>query len=317
MKILFTNVGRRTYLVEYAVSLIKELNIEVFVSDTSYQVPGMWVSDQVRQIITPRVSDGPDDYICKLLNICCSHDIDLVIPLMDYELEVLSKHRDAFARESIVVACSDFNFIKSCLTKSSYKTVFSNLSSYFPKLWMEKEKVISNKPMFIMKPDSGSGSVGLKTLNTSASQLESVPDGMVVQELVAGQEYGMDIFNDLNGEFLHSCCRKKLAMRAGETDRAEVIYDELFWHLAQKLSAEFKHVGNLDLDFIQTESGDIYIIDLNPRFGGGYPFTHMAGFDYLKGLIKLSQGETVHYDRHGKNLIGMKGIKLFEMQLGS
>ena len=113
MKVLFTNVGRRTYLVEYAVSLRKEFNIEVFVSDTSYQVPGMWVSEEVRKILTPRVSDDPDNYVRNLLSQCCSHGIELIIPLMDYELEVLSKHKDEFARKNIVVACSDFSFIKS------------------------------------------------------------------------------------------------------------------------------------------------------------------------------------------------------------
>ena len=61
---------------------------------------------------------------------------------------------------------------------------------------------------------------------------------------------------------------KKISMRSGETDKAEVIYDRRFNELAQKISAVFKHIGNLDVDFIIDNFNDIYFIDFNPRFGG-------------------------------------------------
>ena len=96
----------------------------------------------------------------------------------------------------------------------------------------------------------------------------------------------MDILNDLNGDFLHCCVRKKLLMRAGDTDKAEIVDSKKFLHLAKKISKTFKHIGILDIDFLMNKK-KIYILDLNPRIGGGYPFTHEFGYNYLEKIICL------------------------------
>ena len=97
----------------------------------------------------------------------------------------------------------------------------------------------------------------------------------------------MDILNDFDGNFLHCLARKKISMRAGDTDKAEIISSKKFSNLAKKISSKLKHVGNLDIDFLVNKK-KIYVIDLNPRFGGGYPFTHEYGYNYIKALIELS-----------------------------
>jgi len=76
-------------------------------------------------------------------------------------------------------------------------------------------------------------------------------------------------------------------MRSGETDKAEIIYKKKYEDLAKKISKKFRHIGNLDCDAILNKKGEVFFIDFNPRFGGGYPFTHMAGLNFIKLIINI------------------------------
>ena len=71
------------------------------------------------------------------------------------------------------------------------------------------------------------------------------------------------------------------------------------------------HIANLDCDMIE-EGENVYVIDLNPRFGGGYPATHLSGVNLLSILIKLLEGKDVEpeYDDYKENLLVMKDISL-------
>ena len=50
------------------------------------------------------------------------------------------------------------------------------------------------------------------------------------------------------------------------------------------------HIGNLDVDLFITEH-KIYLLEMNARLGGGYPFSHLAGIHFPKALIKWAEGE--------------------------
>ena len=82
--------------------------------------------------------------------------------------------------------------------------------------------------------------------------------------------------------------------------------------MAKKISRIFKHVGNLDIDFVEDINGEIYFIDFNPRFGGGYPLTHISGFNFLKAIIVLVIDKPVKFPKKKKNITLMKGISIFK-----
>ena len=106
-------------------------------------------------------------------------------------------------------------------------------------------------------------------------------------------EYGLDIFNDLTGEYIKTTVKRKLAMRSGETDIAKVTDDESLQAMGKMIGQNLCHIGNLDMDVILSgETG--YIIDMNARFGGGYPFTHSAGVNELEAIIRLCSGKKLN-----------------------
>ena len=114
---------------------------------------------------------------------------------------------------------------------------------------------------------------------------------LLIQEWQKGEEHALNVINDLEGAHVATLAMRKLGMRAGETDRAVTVADPRLASLGQRIGAALRHVGNLDVDIIV--AGDrSWILDLNPRFGGSYPFAHAAGANLPAALLALAQGLT-------------------------
>jgi carbamoyl-phosphate synthase large subunit len=113
---------------------------------------------------------------------------------------------------------------------------------------------------------------------------------VLIQERLRGQECGLDVINDLNGRYVTTFGRVKLAMRAGETDRAVTIKSGELERLGRALGTQLGHVGNLDCDVFLSD-GRGYVLEMNPRFGGGYPFSHGAGANLPAALLAWADGQ--------------------------
>ena len=55
-----------------------------------------------------------------------------------------------------------------------------------------------------------------------------------------------------------------------------------------------KHIGNLDVDIMQRADGTYCVLELNPCFGGGFPFSYEDGVNMPKAIIQWVKGEPVH-----------------------
>jgi carbamoyl-phosphate synthase large subunit len=117
------------------------------------------------------------------------------------------------------------------------------------------------------------------------------PDNSIlIQKRVCGEEYGLDVVNDLGGQYCCAFVKKKLSMRAGETDRAMTVRNERLEAIAETIARRLGHIGLLDCDVIANEDG-CYVLDLNPRFGGGYPFSHVAGANLPAAFLAWARRE--------------------------
>ena len=167
-------------------------------------------------------------------------------------------------------------------------------------------------PLF-MKPRWGSGSIGLETIDDrdeldmyyrlqmkkikkSILATASVGDEYImIQEKLTGKEYGLDVMNDLTGRCVGVSVKQKLAMRSGETDKAVTVDLPEVRRLGQVIGETLGHIGNLDVDIMQRANGDFCVLELNPRFGGGFPFSYEAGVNLPLAIIKWLKGEAVDY----------------------
>ena len=162
----------------------------------------------------------------------------------------------------------------------------------------------------IVKPRWGQGSIGLFKVATPSEltwafnlstvaarrfaaacpEIDAEEPQVIIQECIDGVEYGCDIVNDLEGRYRRSFVKRKMGMRAGETDAAESVDMPPIAAAAEKIGRWSRHLGCMDSDWIVGEDGTPYLIELNPRFGGGYPFTHLSGANVVKACVNWANG---------------------------
>jgi len=307
VNILLTNVGRRTYFVDFLLEINKKENIKIHLSDCDLRTPSFYHNKKCKTHITPKVKNNKSNYLSSLIKLVKTNKINLIIPLSDLDLEILSDNINKFQKLKCFIAISNSKVIKTCYDKIKLLSFCKKYQINYPKLFFNKNDI--RKFPIIKKEIKGSGSKGLKKIFSKKEMIGLNEKNFVFQELIKGNEYNVDIFNDLNGRYVSCCIKKKLLMRAGETDKCEVVDNSKIEKFSIKISKTLKHVGNLDCDIIM--NGDkINLIDLNPRFGGGYPFTHLSGLKYVSALIKMYKGKKYQLIKKPKKIIGMKSISL-------
>jgi carbamoyl-phosphate synthase large subunit len=267
------------------------------------------------KIQVPAVYDHK--YIDITLDICKKHKIDALLCLNDLELPILAENKAKFEALGVKVIVSDPEVIDICFDK--YKTAkwVASIDLNAPKTYVTlataKDALVKGEiafPLF-MKPRWGSGSIGLETIDDMGEldiyynilmkkikktilATASVGDEYImIQEKLTGNEFGLDVMNDFEGNNVAVSVKKKLAMRAGETDKAITVDLPEVREMGRKIGENLKHIGNLDVDIMQRANGDYCVLELNPRFGGGYPFSYEAGVNLPKAIIQWLKGEKV------------------------
>lgn len=108
----------------------------------------------------------------------------------------------------------------------------------------------------------------------------------MIQEFLDGQEIGADVYIDMiSGEAVSIFTKKKLKMRAGETDKAVSFKDARLFALIESFVNEAGFRGVIDIDIFET-GGQYRIGEVNPRFGGGYPHAYEAGCDFIEMILR-------------------------------
>ena len=112
----------------------------------------------------------------------------------------------------------------------------------------------------------------------------------MIQEFLNGQEIGADVYIDMiSGEVVSIFTKKKIKMRAGETDKAVSFKDKRLFALIETFVQEVGYRGQIDIDIFEID-GQYYISEVNPRFGGGYPHTYECGCDHMRLILNNLQG---------------------------
>ena len=307
---LLTSAGRRNYLVEYFQEALRGQG-KVFAADAKSSAPALQEADGV--FLVPPI--GHKHYLDALLEFCQQEQIGLLVPLNDLELPYLAAAKDRFAALGTTVVVSSPEIISRCFDKWETHRFLGGQGIYTPKTYLslrEAQDALERGELkfpLVLKPRWGSASIGLEfpqdmeelVLSFELSQrrlartaLATVGENdyaILIQEFIVGDEYGLDIVNDLSGRYVTTFVKQKLGMRAGETDSAVTVANEPLQGLGETLGRTLGHVGNLDCDVFLADEG-AWVIELNPRFGGGYPFSHVAGANLPAALLAWARGET-------------------------
>jgi carbamoyl-phosphate synthase large subunit len=312
MNILFTCAGRRTYLLKYFKENLTEGD-KIIATDMQLSAPALQVADVKLQV--PAVYDP--NYIDITLDICKKHKVNALISLNDLELPILANNKHLFEELGVKVIVSSIEVIDICFDK--YKTAqwIESIGLKSPKTYIRLEDAkkaletgVISFPLF-MKPRWGSGSIGLESIadmedldiyynilmkkikKTILATASIGNEYILIQEKLTGNEYGLDVMNDLDGNNVGVSVKQKLAMRSGETDKAITLDLLDVKQMGEQIGKELRHIGNLDVDIMQRANGDYCVLELNPRFGGGFPFSYEAGVNLPKAIIEWIKGNKV------------------------
>lgn len=316
MNVLLTCVGRRNYLVAYFKEALGRNGL-VFGADSNRYASALAECDA--SFVVPN-SNSPD-YIQFLVDICKSNGVDLLVSLNDLDLPVIARHTADFKAAGTFVAVSSPRVVDICFDKMKsaefLKSIGVGTLPSYTSIELAKSALERGEISFplVVKPRWGSGSImvecaeNMRQLENAFNYVrEKLPNTIlknvgefapisaaIIQPKVSFSEYGLDVVNDFNGKNVAVFAKRKIRMRAGETDIAETCSIPELSALGAKIGRELGHIGNLDCD-VFFDGKNAVVLEMNPRFGGGYPFTHLAGGNVPKAYLQWAGGRTASED---------------------
>ena len=315
MNLLLTSAGKAVCLLRYFKKAIEGSGY-LHAASNKERSPAFIYAD--KSIVTPNPYD--EEYIPFLLGYCTENHIEAMIPFADSDLMPLSRSKKLFEKIGVKVIVSDIETVSVCCDKwETYKFCLKN-NIRVPNTYLSVENALSDIKKsvisypLIVKPRWGYGSLYVLEADDGeelkiffnkihkcimSSELRHEPgatdDNVLIQEKLKGQEYGMDVINDLGSNYMNSIIKVKYSMRSGSTEFGEVVDNAELKKFGAFLSERIRHIGNLDVDLFM-EGDTPYLLEMNPRFGGGYFFSHMAGADLPLAIVRWLNNEPVAPD---------------------
>ncbi len=293
MNILILSAGTRNKVVQFFKEAVGE-DGKVVATDCSNLAPAVYDADVF--YLVPRIT--APGYIDRILEICAEEKIDGVFSLIDPELSLLARERERFLAVGTTPVVSPYDLVEICFDKYKMYQMLTELSIPTGRCYVDKEVFYEDLkagkisyPVFV-KPVKGSASININKV-TSDKEIEvlfDLYDDLMIQEFMDGQEYGADVYIDmLSGKCTSIFVKKKIKMRAGETDKSVSVKIPALFELLQKFVEKCGFCGMIDIDIFEI-NGTFYISEVNPRFGGGYPHAYACGVNMPKQVLNNLSG---------------------------
>ncbi|MCI9202687.1 MAG: ATP-grasp domain-containing protein [Lachnospiraceae bacterium] len=311
MNILILSAGTRNKVVEYFKENVGDKG-KVVATDCSNLAPAVYEADVF--YLVPRIT--APGYIEQILDICVKEKIDGVFSLIDPELSLLARERERFLAVGATPILSDYELVETCFDKYRMFELLTGMGIPTGQCYLSKEDFYRDRqkgridyPVFV-KPVRGSASLNINKVS-SDQELETLfhlYDDLMIQEFMDGQEYGADVYVDMiSGKCTSIFVKKKIKMRAGETDKSVSVKNPELFELIRKFVEKCGFCGMIDIDLFEID-GVFYISEVNPRFGGGYPHAYACGVNMpSQVLCNLSGRENpVRIGEYKENVCMMK-----------
>ena len=293
MNILILSAGTRNKVVQYFKKTVGNQG-RIIATDCSNLAPAVYEADAF--YLVPRIT--APDYLDQVLAICKKEKIDGVFSLIDPELSLLAKEKEKFFQIGTTPIISPYELVETCFDKYKMFELLQNMNIPTGMCYVDKQAFYADKehgkiqyPVFV-KPVKGSASLNINKV-TSDAELEvlfSSYDDLMIQEYMNGQEYGADVYIDMiSGKCTSVFIKKKIKMRAGETDKSVSVKIPALFELIQKFVEKCGFCGMIDIDIFEI-GGTFYVSEVNPRFGGGYPHAYECGVDMPQQVINNLAG---------------------------
>jgi carbamoyl-phosphate synthase large subunit len=293
INILILSAGTRNKVVQYFRKALEGRG-NVVATDMSELAPAIYEADSY--YIVPRMTDP--GYLEVILDICSKEEISGVLSLIDPELSLLAENVDRFQAVGTQVIGSSYELCERSLDKFQMYGWLVEHGYRCAKSYMDAEQFFADVdagaisyPVFV-KPARGSASIAISKVydKETVELLLAHDEGLMIQEFLDGQEIGADVYIDMiSGEIVSAFTKKKIKMRAGETDKAVSFKEDKLFELIERFVKEAGYRGQIDIDIFEI-GGEYFISEVNPRFGGGYPHAYECGCDHMELIVNNLRG---------------------------
>lgn len=310
MNLLITSIGKRVQLIKH----LKE-SFNVIGVDAGDFNPAKSFVHKFYKI--PKANEN--NYIPSLLEICKKEKINVLIPLFEGEFEVLHNKRKQLENIGVKLLLCNEEILNLCKDKVETYRFFKDSEISVPKVYSEEEieDIIKygdiDKLPLMMKPKDGMGSQNVFKINNfkELKFFKEYIKNAMIQEFIEGDEYTVDVLVDLEGNPIYIVPRKRIEVRSGEvvkssTEKNGMIIGETL-KVINKLNelrdnGDLALQGPLTIQFFKKINGDIYLLEINPRFGGGVPLSFEAGADYGKSILDMLNDKKIEFLNEFKEL---------------
>lgn len=291
VNILLTSAGQRVSLLRSFQESLRSLGIDgkIGAADMRRDAPTMHVADF--SVHVPSARDA--HYTESLLEACREHRVSLVIPLIDPELPVLAACRKEFEKEGVRVVVSSERTTEIAEDKRNTGAFLIRSGFETPRLLdLENGEPAPTFPVVIKPADGSSGQSFYRV--SSKAELDfyrrRVPNP-IIQEFVEGQEYTLDVLADFRGVARCVVPRRRIETRAGESVKGATERDWDLIDLGRRVvDALPGAMGCITVQCFRSPDGTMPVIEINPRFGGGFPLSYAAGALFPRWIIEMHLG---------------------------
>jgi carbamoyl-phosphate synthase large subunit len=296
--VLISSAGRRVELLRsFRHALGHFGGGRVLATDCSWYAGAFHDADE--GYLVPRCSD--DSFVPRMLELCEQQQVDLLVPTIDPELPLYARARDEFRRVGTTVAVSDPAVVQIAADKQATHDWL--VGNGLPTVEQAEPGEVLAEPCawgfpLMVKPRFGSASVGVMTVASpdELHRLVAASDReLLVQSLATGQEHTVDVLV-LGGQVVTTVPRRRIEVRSGEVAKAVTTRSPELMELAEKLASALPGAyGPLNVQIFADPArpGRLAVIEINARFGGGFPLSWTAGADMPLALLQAATGRPV------------------------
>ena len=285
--LLITSAGKRVSLLKAFENELKILlpSAKVFAADSN---PHLSAACQLaeKSFKLPRVENK--SYFQILIDVCIKNHIKIIIPTIDSELLLLAERQEELKGFGIFPIISSKDLVRQCRNKRLIHSLFKSYGIYAAK---EYSKDSYSLPLFI-KPIDGSRSVDTYTIRTKDDFINYHFQNKKLMFLEyldheKHDEYTCDMYYGKDNKLKCVVPRKRIEVRDGEVNKGKTSKNILLNFLKEKMHTVNGAIGCLTAQFfVNSLTNHIVGIEINPRFGGGYPLSYLAGANFPSWIIK-------------------------------
>ena len=265
--------------------------------------PKEWVVESCEVDVFYKIPPVSDDsnWLNTIKEICIKENINFLLPMIDYEIDLLNKNREWFEKHNVVLCISPETTIDLIRNKKHFQDFVAlecpNIKSIPTKFVKEIEKLDWKYPV-VCKPYNGRSSQGLMYIHNDQEWQEFISTAdinkYIVEPFIKGPLVMVEVVRQNNPVKSVAMSRREiLSTPNGCALTVYVFKDEQLEERTKDLANKLNIIGDVNFEYILDENGEYHLVECNPRFSAGCEFACIGGYDCIENHMKCFMNKNI------------------------